>query len=845
MTQTLEAPSVVAAPPADSKKLIGRRVLCFYPWTPFEETGAWSRYRCLWRFLLDQGAQVTLAFVGGTGTDLHLRNIAVSYGPNLNIIGAVWNLGQKLAATGERPELRNLSQAEISLLLMYEKTVYTVNDAATKWLTTLVASHDAVTCEYPMMLPTLSDFCRKAGKPLIATSHDALFELHGASPLGHSSLKQKEIDALRLADAVVFCTERERKLFEEFKIAGSVVMNTGDTHGVIQGEDKEARKAVIGAYGLKTANYVFFIGSAHGPNLEAVAEIKRLSRQVPEVTFLIAGNCSPKGIDGNIYSVGYVDSHTLDVMYRGANAVIVPLLRGTGSSVKTYDAFNYGKVVISTPVGIRGFAAEAEKEVILVEKPGDFPSAIRRVLGDAELRARIGQNARRYAEGLDYRIQFRPYADLINNLIGTPAPEASDVRVATRSLILVDNNLVNTVGHHYNYALSLRDQCRAMGVGFSALIKSEAVAEVLGELDGVPTFEQGIHDDAAQNPFPSEWGPLRGMYDFLGSNDHFARALEAGLRNRAATGDVVFLPNATPRQILGVALLLKKSPLYRMLKFVLLLRYSVNIAFGPIQARKTQLDKETAERYVFCFEKLFQVAPSGTVRLTTDSEELAKEYAALAKRPVEALPIPHTANEADSGPLAGLPTKNNSKLRIVFLGDARDEKGFELLPAVAKACAQEPRASRVELVFQAYVSSGYHSKMNEVILDLGKLKAPNLRLIESPLSAEAYQHLLASADLVLIPYDALTYRARTSGPFVEAVCAGKPVIIPAQSWMSTQLGNSGAGRTFLSGNAGDLVGAVVTAIQNHAALAEAAQELGKKFREFHNPENFVRRLMAE
>jgi glycosyltransferase involved in cell wall biosynthesis len=105
--------------------------------------------------------------------------------------------------------------------------------------------------------------------------------------------------------------------------------------------------------------------------------------------------------------------------------------------------------------------------------------------------------------------------------------------------------------------------------------------------------------------------------------------------------------------------------------------------------------------------------------------------------------------------------------------------------------------------------------------------------------------LLTSADVVLLPYDALTYRSRTSGPFVEAICAGKPVVVPAQSWMSTQLGSSGAGRTFVSGNSGDLTSALLGVLQNHAQHAEAAQALGQKFREYHNPENFIRQLMRD
>ncbi|MBM3852131.1 MAG: hypothetical protein FJ399_03140, partial [Verrucomicrobia bacterium] len=56
----------------------GIRAACFYPWNPFEPTGAWSRFTCLWRYLLEEGAGVTLAFLD-KGKDADLRGISVRF----------------------------------------------------------------------------------------------------------------------------------------------------------------------------------------------------------------------------------------------------------------------------------------------------------------------------------------------------------------------------------------------------------------------------------------------------------------------------------------------------------------------------------------------------------------------------------------------------------------------------------------------------------------------------------------------------------------------------------------------------------------------------------------------
>ncbi len=408
---------------------------------------------------------------------------------------------------------------------------------------------------------------------------------------------------------------------------------------------------------------------------------------------------------------------------------------------------------------------------------------------------------------------------------------------------MADNNLSDRVGHHFNYALALKEQCAEQAIRFAALVKQGAPADVRSELSAEEAFSSGIHEGSLQNPYPADWGNLRSNYDFLISNDRFAKELESGLANRASPSDLVFLPNATPGQILGVALLLLKSPLYQTLRFVLILRYSIHAALGPIANRKLGLDKESADRYALCLEKLLSVDLAGSVRVATDSEELAKEYQTFSKRTIEVLPIPHTTHQAPQATSAAVPAKAPGKIRLIYLGDARDEKGFELLVGAVQAVTKAPCVSSVEFVFQAFISSVYHLAMQPAIDELARLKLANVHLIRSPLSSEGYNILLHSADVVLLPYDALTYRARTSGPFVEAICANKPVVVPNRSWMSVQLNGSRAGEAFTSGNTQDFARAVLTVVSNLPLHTGAAEDLGRRFREFHNPQSFIKRLM--
>jgi|GEM_PF-5082776 len=820
--------------------LPGVKIACFYPWTPFEQTGAWSRFSSLWRFLLEQGAEVTLAFLD-QGRDAQLKNIRARYLGDANLVSKIWTFTQKISTAEGKSELKEYSSNELSFLLMYEKSVYLNNAAAGPWLDEIIKDQDVITCEYPIFVPLLFDYGKKWKKPLVVTSHDMLFELHGVHPGAKERLKQKELQALKLADARVFCNEAERKFFESHGVQGTTVLNTGDALGITPGNEEKAGNELRDALKTKSAHFALFVGSAHVPNFEAVAELRRIAKSVPEVTFIVAGSCCPKSTEGNFIAAGPVSGVVLDTLYRAASLILVPLLHGTGMSVKVFQAMAYGKPILSTVVGVRGYTVTDGEEVAITDSPLEFPSAIRRLLEDVDLRRKMGSKARQYAVSLDYRTHFKPYADIIGKLTGK-AGSIDPVRPS--ALVLVDNNLTDRVGHHFNYALSLKEQCSTAGFPFAALIKKGSAADVVSALTAHETFAFGIHESTSLNPYPPEWGGLQATYDFLLSNDQFAKELEDGLKERAASGDLVFLPNATPKQILGVALLLHKNPIYRTLRFVLVLRYSVFNISGPLSNRTRELNKEEAERYAICLERLELADQTGCVRIATDSAELAREYAPYTKRVIEVLPIPHTSGELSPNPPKNIPLKATGKLRIIFLGDARQEKGFELLPAVVRACAQSDHGAGLEFVFQTFISSPYHRAMAPVIEELIRLKLPNVSLIATTLSSEAYQSLLVSADLVLVPYDAATYRARTSGPFVEAICAGKPVVVPKQSWMAIQLGNSLAGETFESGDGVDLARAVRLVVANISKYSKAAEALGKRFREYHNPQNFIQQLMA-
>jgi UDP:flavonoid glycosyltransferase YjiC (YdhE family) len=103
---------------------------------------------------------------------------------------------------------------------------------------------------------------------------------------------------------------------------------------------------------------------------------------------------------------------------------------------------------------------------------------------------------------------------------------------------------------------------------------------------------------------------------------------------------------------------------------------------------------------------------------------------------------------------------------------------------------------------------------------------------------------MTGCDVVLLPYDAAQYRSRLSAVFVDAACAGIPVIVPDKTWMSRQIENQlGAGVTFHSLTPECIGDAVRRALSQpflkaaaHTAMARAAQR--------HSPEAVLATILG-
>lgn len=171
-------------------------------------------------------------------------------------------------------------------------------------------------------------------------------------------------------------------------------------------------------------------------------------------------------------------------------------------------------------------------------------------------------------------------------------------------------------------------------------------------------------------------------------------------------------------------------------------------------------------------------AGRGQTRLYADTEGLAGLYSTMSGLPVGQLPIPVTPSpRRPPGPV----------FEAVYLGDARDEKGFPILAQAILAMEAERRAGAVAFTLQSHFNAEPGDPATARARAALREAGPGVRMVGAALDTDAYGALLGGADVVLTPYDPIAYQVRSSGVMSEALATGSPVLVTAGSWMAGQI----------------------------------------------------------
>jgi hypothetical protein len=243
-------------------------------------------------------------------------------------------------------------------------------------------------------------------------------------------------------------------------------------------------------------------------------------------------------------------------------------------------------------------------------------------------------------------------------------------------------------------------------------------------------------------------------------------------------GDIIFFPTISEYDLRGLAERLDRTREGLDATWHFLFRRNIYTGRRPSYAAQ----EAGLEELRLVFERFQRSVLARRSFFYTDTEELTDQYDRLGIVRFQTLPVPHTYTASDRIPHAG-------PRRLTYLGDARTEKGFALLPELAASLEPGYLATgKARFILQC----NYNIPGGEppVAIARGELESMPGNYIEfhrNPLTSEQYRTLLLAADVNLLCYDPENYYARSSGILVESLAVGIPVIVPAGCWLSRQL----------------------------------------------------------
>lgn len=401
-------------------------------------------------------------------------------------------------------------------------------------------------------------------------------------------------------------------------------------------------------------------------------------------------------------------------------------------------------------------------------------------------------------------------------------------------MILVDPHLKDFAHHHFNYDIAIARAARRRGMGVRPLIDRAATAGVVVALGAEPVLA------------PLPFRPLRSRllntlhigpaWQFLAAVIQRLLGLRRLLGASLGRDTLVFVPTCDARNLAAWIFWSASRPAASSPTICLMLRFPCAInEHDPLSAT-------IRAGYALSLRHIDRLDPTGRIKLCTDSRLLAREYSELTTRLIELLPVPHTGRSAAALPDSGPPPARTSST-IVTLGDARREKGFDILVEAIVKLVSSGQARELDFIVHCPVHAT-HRDMQHHVNRLAALPPDTVCLLPAFLAEDEYYALLESADIVVLPYRRESYGSRTSGPLIEAMAAGKIVIGTGQTWLGEMISEYGGGLTFDDGDAAGLAAAIVTAHLEQNELRGKARIGAAAIRAEHNPESFLDRLVG-
>lgn len=278
----------------------------------------------------------------------------------------------------------------------------------------------------------------------------------------------------------------------------------------------------------------------------------------------------------------------------------------------------------------------------------------------------------------------------------------------------------------------------------------------------------------SQSPYENTvpYDPLARMTAFEQASHAFAAELaKLGL----GPEDCFLVPTATPCVLMGLVLWLTALAPAERPRGTAAVMMGAGLIFDP-ETDTVKPDSPIMTLMVqHALVGLDEIA--GYLSLVAVSADHASALSHLSNRDIPFWPLPLPMPEAAED--------RPNKTLLLYAGDARDDKGFFLLPDILSALDAQIEGWTVTV--HASIDPA-HRGMIEVMEALRAFRsARNTCVVRHDyLDADAFAAMLAQQAVVLLPYDPVAYRTKTSGLLWQVLAAGARAVLPAGSWLARE-----------------------------------------------------------
>lgn len=285
-----------------------------------------------------------------------------------------------------------------------------------------IMESDLVVFSHPYLYPLGKKYL--GSKPFVYEAQDVEY-LIKKEMLPESKVKQEllswlyeaEKECCEKAEFIMTCSEEDRsKISELYHIPEEkiiVVPNGVDTQEIRYTSvlERMRNKEFLG---LSREKIGVFMGSWHGPNLEACQVLFQVAEQCPEIQFMLLGSqCQyfeGKKVPNNVALMGVVSEETKAVVFQTADFALNPMYSGSGTNLKMFDYMAAGLPIITTQFGTRGI--QEKKLFHLADTVEEFSQEI--LSFHLENEGERVEMARKYVEeSFDWRVIAKVFGDRI------------------------------------------------------------------------------------------------------------------------------------------------------------------------------------------------------------------------------------------------------------------------------------------------------------------------------------------------------------------------------------------------------------------------------------------------